>query len=105
MKFDHLTIDDGLSSNNVNCIFQDSRGFMWFGTEGGLAKSLFISLKSKVETGKPIFLVVSVVNQSAVALAKSCNMKVPFETARIYKKDVTDMPLDRIFGVTSFEIG
>ncbi len=38
LKFEHLTIDDGLSQNKINCIFQDSRGFMWFGTNEGLNK-------------------------------------------------------------------
>ena len=38
LRFDHLTIEDGLSNNNVNCILQDNQGFMWFGTEGGLDK-------------------------------------------------------------------
>ncbi|MDE7397785.1 MAG: response regulator [Muribaculum sp.] len=28
--------DMGLSSNNVKCIYQDSYGFMWFGTKNGL---------------------------------------------------------------------
>lgn len=37
-KFEHLTMKEGLSSNNVNCIFQDSRGFLWFGTENGIDK-------------------------------------------------------------------
>jgi len=31
-RFEHLTIEDGLSENSVISIFQDSRGFMWFGT-------------------------------------------------------------------------
>lgn len=35
-KFNQLTINDGLSSGNVTCILQDSRGFMWFGTDNGL---------------------------------------------------------------------
>ncbi|MCF7805147.1 MAG: PAS domain S-box protein [Candidatus Marinimicrobia bacterium] len=35
-QFEHLTIDDGLSHSKVNCILQDSRGFMWFGTNDGL---------------------------------------------------------------------
>ncbi len=35
-KFSHLTIDDGLSQNTMNCIYQDSNGFMWFGTQDGL---------------------------------------------------------------------
>src|SRR5438132_9335609 len=38
IKFQHLKTDDGLSQSNVLCIFQDSRGFMWFGTEDGLNK-------------------------------------------------------------------
>ncbi|RAW03479.1 hybrid sensor histidine kinase/response regulator [Pseudochryseolinea flava] len=36
LKFDHLGSAQGLSQSNVICIFQDSRGFMWFGTRDGL---------------------------------------------------------------------
>ncbi len=36
--FEHLSIDHGLSQNGVASILQDSRGFMWFGTLGGLNK-------------------------------------------------------------------
>ncbi len=35
-KFSHLDITNGLSDNQVNCIFKDSKGFMWFGTTSGL---------------------------------------------------------------------
>ena len=38
IKFDRITINDGLSLSSVYCIFQDSKGFMWFGTEDGLNK-------------------------------------------------------------------
>ncbi len=38
IKFQHLQTADGLSQSNVLCILQDSRGFMWFGTEDGLNK-------------------------------------------------------------------
>ncbi len=31
-----IDINDGLSNNSVNCIFQDHLGFMWFGTHDGL---------------------------------------------------------------------
>ena len=35
-RFKRLTINDGLSLSSVYCIYQDSKGFMWFGTEDGL---------------------------------------------------------------------
>ena len=38
LKFDHLNINAGLSENNVLCVLQDSRGFMWMGTRDGLNK-------------------------------------------------------------------
>ena len=36
MKFRRLDSQDGLSSSQTNCIFQDSRGFIWIGTPYGL---------------------------------------------------------------------
>ncbi len=36
VRFKHLTINDGLSQNAVYGILQDSKGFMWFGTNDGL---------------------------------------------------------------------
>ncbi|MCP4148956.1 MAG: response regulator [bacterium] len=36
IRFRHLSIRDGLSQNVINCMLQDSKGFMWFGTEAGL---------------------------------------------------------------------
>ncbi|NDV67964.1 two-component regulator propeller domain-containing protein [Dysgonomonas sp. 25] len=35
-EFSHLNNTNGLSSNQVVCIYKDSRGFMWFGTNMGL---------------------------------------------------------------------
>ncbi|MGE5340314.1 MAG: two-component regulator propeller domain-containing protein [Candidatus Omnitrophota bacterium] len=36
--FKHLSLEEGLSQNTVFCIMQDSKGFMWFGTQDGLNK-------------------------------------------------------------------
>ncbi len=36
IRFDPLTIEDGLSQNTVHAIWQDTQGFLWFGTEDGL---------------------------------------------------------------------
>jgi len=35
-QFSHLDISNGLSNNQVNCIYKDADGFMWFGTNSGL---------------------------------------------------------------------
>src|ERR1700748_3750450 len=35
-RFRHISVEQGLSNSSINCIFQDSRGFMWFGTRDGL---------------------------------------------------------------------
>src|SRR5574343_165805 len=34
--FKHLDMKNGLSNSQVNYIFKDSKGFMWFGTASGL---------------------------------------------------------------------
>src|ERR1700728_680838 len=36
IKFEHIGTREGLSQINVNCIIQDSRGFMWIGSRNGL---------------------------------------------------------------------
>lgn len=38
LHFRHLTNEQGLSNSTVETIFQDNRGFMWFGTRDGLNK-------------------------------------------------------------------
>lgn len=36
IKFEQITTEQGLSQNTVRCIYQDSKGFLWFGTTNGL---------------------------------------------------------------------
>lgn len=38
LKFEHIGTVDGLSQSTVSCMLQDSKGFMWFGTQDGLNK-------------------------------------------------------------------
>jgi len=70
-----------------------------------LAESLFVALKSKVESSELVYLDVPEVNKGAVALAEDHNMTISFETARMYTKEIPNIPIEHIFGVTSFEIG
>ncbi|MEJ7588503.1 MAG: two-component regulator propeller domain-containing protein [Ferruginibacter sp.] len=56
LKFDHLTTYDGLAQSDVLCILQDKKGFMWFGTSGGLNKydgynfTLFKNVSTKINS-------------------------------------------------------
>jgi len=36
VRFDHLTINEGLSQSSVNALAEDHRGFLWIGTQDGL---------------------------------------------------------------------
>ena len=38
IRFEHLSVQDGLPHNTVFAITQDQRGFMWFGTADGLSR-------------------------------------------------------------------
>ncbi len=38
VKFERISLEQGLSQSSVQCILQDRKGFMWFGTEDGLNK-------------------------------------------------------------------
>ena len=38
ISFKHITTTDGLSQSDVNAIYQDKFGYMWFGTHDGLNK-------------------------------------------------------------------
>jgi len=55
--------------------------------------------------GGEIFLDVPAINREAIALAESLGLKPVFETARMYTGPIAPMRIDRVFGVTSFELG
>jgi signal transduction histidine kinase/ligand-binding sensor domain-containing protein len=55
LPFDRYSIQDGLPSNWITSIFQDSRGYLWIGGDGGLSVYDGISFKTfGVDDGLPI---------------------------------------------------
>lgn len=76
-----------------------------FADSTALAEHLFLALKARVPLGAPLFLDTPSVNQAALDLATRHNMIAGFETARMYRGPCPDLPLQRLFGVTSFELG
>lgn len=69
------------------------------------AEALFQALAAGIGSEEPVFLDTPEVNPEAVALAERHGMTPVFETARMYKGPAPELPLERIFGVTSFELG
>jgi GNAT superfamily N-acetyltransferase len=55
--------------------------------------------------GGEIFLDVPSVNRDAVALARNLGLAPVFETARMYTGAIPPLRLERVFGVTTFELG
>lgn len=55
--------------------------------------------------GGEVFLDVPAINREAIALAEALGLKPVFETARMYTGPIVPLRLDRVFGVTSFELG
>jgi GNAT superfamily N-acetyltransferase len=55
--------------------------------------------------GREIFLDVPSVNRDAVALAQSLGLSPVFETARMYTGPIPSLQVQRVFGVTTFELG
>jgi hypothetical protein len=55
--------------------------------------------------GQPIFLDTPEDNPAALELARRHGMEMSFETARMYRGGRPGLPLERVFGITSFELG
>ncbi|AYQ40622.1 GCN5 family acetyltransferase [Burkholderia aenigmatica] len=75
-----------------------------FADDAGVATGLLRALAARMP-GEIIVLDVPETNPAAVALAERHGMTSVFETARMYTNDAPAIALDRVFGVTSFELG
>jgi GNAT superfamily N-acetyltransferase len=56
-------------------------------------------------TNSEIFLDVPSVNRDAIAFAEDLGLAPVFETARMYTGEIPPLRLDRVFGVTTLELG
>jgi len=76
-----------------------------FSNNENIAEMLFQTLNNYLDEGTAIFLDIPEPNFAAIALATRYNMKIVFETARMYTKEQPLLQLKNIFGVTTFEVG
>lgn len=69
-----------------------------------IADEIFQQLRAFIGDDK-IYLDVPEVNKDAIAIAERHKMIPIFGTARMYTKNIPKLPLKRIFGVTTLELG
>ncbi|MCW5649335.1 MAG: GNAT family N-acetyltransferase [Ramlibacter sp.] len=76
-----------------------------FADNESVAERLFVALQARVPEGDAVYLDVPGLNPGATALARRHGMTPVFETARMYTGTAPPLPLPRIFGITTFELG
>jgi GNAT superfamily N-acetyltransferase len=75
-----------------------------FADDPEIAETLFAALRAAAAPG-PLFIDVPDTNPDAVALAAGHGFHPVFETARMYLGQPPTEPVERIFGVTTLELG
>ncbi|NTF42958.1 GNAT family N-acetyltransferase [Rhizobium rhizogenes] len=75
-----------------------------FANKPEVARALLARLAGEAK-GAPIYLDVPADNLYAVTLAEEFGLSPVFETARMYRGQAPAIPLDRVFGVTTLELG
>jgi GNAT superfamily N-acetyltransferase len=75
-----------------------------FANDQDTAEKIFRALGASVPE-ETIYLDVPETNEKAMEIAKKYHMNVMFRTIRIYSQKEPDIELDKVFGVTSFELG
>jgi hypothetical protein len=76
-----------------------------FADNSAIAENIYLSLISKTEKGSQVYLDIPEINPDALELVKKYKMKEVFATARMYSQGRPDLAMEKIFGVTSFELG
>jgi GNAT superfamily N-acetyltransferase len=70
-----------------------------------IASALYAALCASAPAGDTVYLDVPLPNAAAVALAQAHGLHIVFETARMYAGPAPACELQRVYGVTSFELG
>ncbi|WP_341530115.1 GNAT family N-acetyltransferase [Nostoc sp. UHCC 0302] len=69
-----------------------------------IAEQLLLALLA-FSSDAPVFLDVPDANSEAIKLAQRYSMKPVSQVARMYNKEIPNLPINRVFAVTSLEVG
>lgn len=75
-----------------------------FADDQGIAEKVLRGLRASVPD-ETIYLDVPEPNEKAIEIAKKYRMTVMFKTIRMYSRKEPEIKLEKVYGVTSFELG
>ena len=75
-----------------------------FADNDWIAEELYRACLNSAQ-GEPIYFDIPVINKGAVQLVKKYKAKYTFECARMYYGPVPKIKIDKVFGITTFELG
>lgn len=99
-------LEHGTSMQGYGLIRECKKGWKigpLFADNAEIATALFEGLCSKV--AESISIDIPEINVDAIALAQQFGLKKSFETARMYTSQPPKQRLEKVFGVTTFELG
>ena len=76
-----------------------------FADESRYAEALFDALVSRVPEGDAVYIDIPQPNAAAIAMVTRRKMTPMFETARMYRGGTPEMAFEKVFGVTTLELG
>jgi hypothetical protein len=103
-----LACVDAGAVRGCGVIRRSRRGFKigpLFADSPGIAERLYLALCRDVGDAEPVYLDVPEVNAPALQMARQYGMREVFGTARMYTGEPPPIPLDHVYGVTTFELG
>jgi ribosomal protein S18 acetylase RimI-like enzyme len=69
------------------------------------AEALYVALAGQAAASEPVSLDIPDIHNAALALTRRHGMRMIFETARMYTGKPPSLPMNRTYGITSFELG
>lgn len=110
LKQDHaftLMIDYGIGKRGFTTARKCTRGYKigpLFADSPEIALQLLAGIRNRLGSTTQVSIDVPESNEEAIAIVRALGMSPTFETARMYR-GVWEIPLNKVFGITSLELG
>lgn len=70
-----------------------------------VAEQLFLACHRVAAPGETVYVDMPECHEAAQEIARRYQLQLVFETARMYKNGTPEFPLEKVYGITTFELG